>query len=376
MTMHLVMKLSKLCNLRCTYCYEYEELHKKTRMPLADVEFFLRGLAEHYRNRPDAPSLHFICHGGEPLLLPAEYLREFCRLQDSILRPAGLKYWTSLQTNLTKFDDRTVELLRELDLGLGVSFDVFGGQRVSIKGTPVDERVLENLQKLIDTDLPFGAITVLHACNSDRVLQTYRFYNRLGIDYRILPIFAHTDPPARVAPLMLSHSQALESLKAVAAEWLNQPSRIKVLPISEYMTAATRYLAGARQITYEPANQHEWAMIIDTNGDAYNHGDAYLPQGHIGNIFKTPLTGIFASHAYRAMDSRRQARAATCRGCSFDGYCDQLPVIESIPSERAYDSTGHQTCPLARPMIQHCVDLIRNNPRTNGMLDVVASRAA
>jgi len=32
------MKLSKLCNLRCTYCYEYEELAQKARMPLEGID--------------------------------------------------------------------------------------------------------------------------------------------------------------------------------------------------------------------------------------------------------------------------------------------------------------------------------------------------
>jgi len=32
--MFFVMKVSKLCNLRCTYCYEYDELANRERMSL------------------------------------------------------------------------------------------------------------------------------------------------------------------------------------------------------------------------------------------------------------------------------------------------------------------------------------------------------
>jgi len=41
--MHFVLKLSKLCNLRCTYCYEYDELAVKDRMPREGLEFFIAG---------------------------------------------------------------------------------------------------------------------------------------------------------------------------------------------------------------------------------------------------------------------------------------------------------------------------------------------
>lgn len=374
MALQFVMKLSKLCNLRCTYCYEFEDLHKKERMPLSGIEFFLKGLAEHYREQPDAPEIRFICHGGEPLLLPAEYLREFRRLQDLYLKPAGLRYTTSLQTNLTRLSDKTLDLLRELNISLGVSFDVFGEQRVNRKGNPMDERVLDNLQRLLDAGVSFGAIVVMHAANRDRALETYRFYNALGINYRILPIFSHIEPPARVAPLMLSHEQALESLKAVAYEHLTQPTQIKVMPISDHLAAAVRHLAGQNVNDYRPTESYEWALIVGTDGAVYNHGDSYLAEGLIGNLFETEFGSLMNGADHRAMDAHRMARASTCQKCSYSGACDQLPVIESIPSERRYDANGQLTCPLARPLIDYCIELIRSNERAGEIIDL--ARAA
>jgi uncharacterized protein len=66
---YFVMKLSKQCNLRCTYCYEFDELGIADRMALDDLEAFLSGLATD--QPPDGwPQLRFVFHGGEPLLLP------------------------------------------------------------------------------------------------------------------------------------------------------------------------------------------------------------------------------------------------------------------------------------------------------------------
>jgi sulfatase maturation enzyme AslB (radical SAM superfamily) len=44
--MHFVLKISKLCNLRCTYCSEYDELGRKERMPLDALEFFVQSVSE------------------------------------------------------------------------------------------------------------------------------------------------------------------------------------------------------------------------------------------------------------------------------------------------------------------------------------------
>jgi sulfatase maturation enzyme AslB (radical SAM superfamily) len=62
-----VVKLSKYCNLRCSYCYEFEDLHKKERMDLGQIQkMFLNILA--HAVEYSVKSVEFIWHGGEPLL--------------------------------------------------------------------------------------------------------------------------------------------------------------------------------------------------------------------------------------------------------------------------------------------------------------------
>jgi sulfatase maturation enzyme AslB (radical SAM superfamily) len=67
------------------------------------------------------------------------------------LDPAGIAYRNSLQTNLTRLDARTIEMLERLKIGLGVSLDVFGGERVMVSGRDSQDRVLRNLQVLLDS---------------------------------------------------------------------------------------------------------------------------------------------------------------------------------------------------------------------------------
>ena len=370
--MHFVMKLSKLCNLRCTYCYEYDELGNKERMPLEGLAYFFRNLADYLKNHPQSSPLHFILHGGEALLLPHSYLREFRNLQRQYLDTAGIEYTTAVQSNLVKISERTLDFLAEEKISLGISFDVFGDQRVDIKGHNSQEAVLENMQRLIDRKIPFGAIAVLHRLNIDYVVPTYQFFNQLGINYRILPIFSHVDPPSRIEPLLVSHEETVTALQKVAQAQFQEPTNIRVLPLWNYFMAAIRYLTGQSTEIYDPA-QEEWAYIVNTNGDLYNHGDAYLAEGLMGNIFCQSLQEIRKSVAYAKTINLRQNRLATCRRCSFNGYCNQLPVAEAIPTERMYDATQNLQCPIAKPMIQFMIQQIEQSVDAQLLLNQVES---
>ncbi|AUC61010.1 uncharacterized protein AA637_07525 [Cyanobacterium sp. HL-69] len=359
--MHFVMKLSKLCNLRCNYCYEYEELDNKERMPLEGLDFFFRNLAIYLKSQPvENRVVNFILHGGEALLLPHSYLRAFREIQKKYLDSAGLEYTNGVQSNLVQISDATLDLLEELEISLGMSFDVFGNQRIDIKGKDSQDRVLDNMQRLIDRNIPFAAIMVLHGANINHVLPTYEFYNDLHISYRMLPIFSHTNPPPRVEPILVSHEQTLKALQEVAKAQFAQPTNIKVLPIWDYFKAAVRYLAGGQKTIYNPQTE-EWAYIVNTNGDVYSHGDAYSADGLMGNIFRQSLTEIRQSAEYEHTISVRQSRSENCHSCSFYGYCNQLPIAEAISSERVYDENGKLECTIAKPMIQFMINQIEQS---------------
>ena len=185
--MHFVLKLSKLCNLRCTYCYEYEELALKDRMPLEGLEFFIESVAEFALKQRavgrSPPEFRFVFHGGEPLLLPDDYLAAVRKYQRKFLDQNEIAYLNALQTNLFHVTRSKIEFLKGMGILLGVSVDVFGEERVTLSGAGSQDRVLDNLQMLNDVgylnDPGVGAISVLHKGNIAHVERTYDFFNEL-----------------------------------------------------------------------------------------------------------------------------------------------------------------------------------------------------
>ncbi len=367
--MHLVMKLSKLCNLRCTYCYEYDELSHKEQMPLDGIEFFFKSVAEYVLSRNHPIPIDLVLHGGEPLLLPPDYLRAVCTLRDKYFGANGIAHTTAVQSNLFQISDKKIDLLEELNISLGISLDVFGEQRVDIAGRVSQEKVLDNLQRLLDRNFPIGGIVVLHALNINKAVNIYEFYNKLGITFRFLPIFSQHNPPERMAHLMLSFEAIVAAFQKVAKAQFAAPSRIEVLPLKNYFEAAVRYLAGHDIGVFIPS-EHEWVLIINTNGDTYSHGDPYSAAGYMGNIFQQSLAEIFTSKAYANATKIRMERGETCRRCQFDRKCNQIDIVEAIPSERFYDEAGVMQCSVAKPMIQFMVDEIQRSPQTQALINL------
>jgi uncharacterized protein len=364
---NLVLKLSKLCNLRCTYCYEYEHLADPARMPLDGLAYFLAGLGEYLARLPAPPALEFALHGGEPLLLPADYLRAVVGLQREHLGRHSIAFRNSVQTNLYRVPDERLELLAELEMGLGVSLDVHGGARVDAQGRDAEARVQTQLRSLLASPLGrrlrVGGISVLHAGNWERAADTYAFFAGLELDYRILPIFSMHEPAARLRPLMLQPAQVVQALQAVQRAQLGWRGarQIRVYPLDDYLQAALAQLAGHAPPPPAPADL-EWALIINTDGRVYTHAEAYVEGQALGQAFSEPVASWLHGPVRARLQQERAARAAVCRACEAGDHCSRLPMTEALPSERTRDAQGQLVCAVARPMIAQLRALVAQTP--------------
>jgi len=374
--MFLVLKLSKLCNLRCEYCYEYEELAMKDQIPLDRFDVFIRGLAgfhqEFYRDRESKTPLTFVFHGGEPFLNKPDYLRSILETLRKHLLPARVPYVVATQTNLTRYRKDILDLFVEHHVTLGVSLDVFGGLRKNISGVDFQDVVLRNLQRLHDDGylepLSVGGITVVTSRNIDRVLDVYEFYKKLGMSFRMLPVFNQsTERDFRAPGLEVSHAGVLAAYKQVAIAQLRDGMRQSISPLEDYFKAAVIASVNGLGGRYDPWDE-EYALIINTNGDTYSDGDTYSAEGLIGNVYERPFLEIYRSERRKKVCEVREARAQACRLCPYDQRCSQMPIAEAKPSERLLDGQGRLICTIARPMIDFYLDLLRTSPQAQKVI--------
>ncbi|HEU5238142.1 MAG TPA: radical SAM protein, partial [Pyrinomonadaceae bacterium] len=163
-----IIKVSKLCNLRCTYCYETPELANRERMSLENIQRMFIHIREYLRDwgaDTETHHLEFIWHGGEPFAQSVEYWESILALQRSSF---GEEFQHSslintIQSNLTLLKEKHLPLLRHFELGF--SFDVINDLRIDTRGNPTTQVVQRKVDWLIEKKVPLAGIAVISKSN-------------------------------------------------------------------------------------------------------------------------------------------------------------------------------------------------------------------
>lgn len=345
-----VVKVSKLCNLRCDYCYEMPELGNPARMSLDEIATLFDHMAGFYARDP-LTTVHFIWHGGEPLVQDPSYYRAIFAEQKR--RLDGIRVRNVVQTNLTILDDERMALLRDGFDGVGVSIDLFGEHRLNLAGRSSQHRVLTNLDRLHEAGIPFGCITVLTRRTLPHLEAIFRFYEQLGVSFRILPLFRGATDDQNDS-FQVDGGEVLDALCRLFDLWLESPTRIAIAPFAELTSRSLRRRAGDEP-TYYDRRAWEEVVIVNTNGDLYSDGEAYEPGKSWGNILAAPLGELVGAPAWeRSVLQTERRMAAACVDCPHFGTCRGYAVGED---NRRYDDEidgdGRMRCIVERGLCDH-----------------------
>jgi uncharacterized protein len=347
-----VFKISKFCNLRCGYCYEFPHLGDKTRISLDQIRAAFENIQGSISELA-IESANFIWHGGEPFLLPLEFYQQVALLQKEIFGDK-FKYTNSIQTNLTILTDRHLEFLKAGFFGsIGVSFDVYGDQRVDLKGRSRADLVLANMRKLIKHQIDFAAIAVLARDSLPRVKEIYRFFDGLGIKHRMLAYYRATSSEQEQR-YGLSFDELIGAYEAVFHEWLASERATPVEPIKDYVRYAVRYLIGKDCERYDRFTSDR-VFIIDVNGDVFNVAEAYESELCFGNLFDAPFRKSVESNArLRSIELATKRVKQHCHRCPYFGSCPGSFVANATSVERKL--LNERGC-LVRAMLDHILDV-------------------
>jgi uncharacterized protein len=354
MSVQFVVKVSKFCNLRCGYCYEYPELGNPDRMSIEQIQKMFEHIATYYRDRRellDHRECCFIWHGGEPLVQDVEYYQAIFAEQKRLL--FDVKTVNLVQTNLTLLDDRRIELLKNHFDGVGVSLDVFGDLRLNVAGKPSQLKVLENMARLQQAGIVHGCISVLTQRSLPHLERIFRFYESLDCSFRVLPLF-HGAYEAQHLGYEVTGAEVLAALCRIADLWFASDTRIRISPITEQLQELLMRRSPTFEPTYYDRRTAEKVILVNTNGELYSQADAYQPTSAWGNIFRTPLAEILSSEPRARSVQEAEARmAGTCLGCEYFGACSGFPIAED--NRRYADSLldGTVACVVERGLFRH-----------------------
>jgi uncharacterized protein len=156
----LVTKVTRRCNLRCTYCNDWRP-GKAPVMTRAVLDRLLEAAITDSGSSMTA----FAWHGGEPTLVPIDFYRYALRRQDEFARPSGRLVANLLQTNAVHLSDDWLDLIEESHIRLGVSLDgppeLHDRQRPTVAGRGSFAEVRRTLDRLRARGIPFSTLMVL-----------------------------------------------------------------------------------------------------------------------------------------------------------------------------------------------------------------------
>ncbi len=348
MDLSVVVKVSKLCNLRCSYCYETPWLGDPTRMSIEEIGGIFSTIKTLLLHSPRVSRrVSFYWQGGEPFAQPVEYWRSIANIQRKTFGVGLAEIHNGIQSNGTLIKSKHLALLRR-DYLLGLSFDVANELRATSSGRPTGGKVISTLDWLLDNRIRLsGCIAVISRNNIDRPLAIADFFLSRKLDFRLLNVYTALD--------------ALPQVKAQAADWVEYLRFCEALlfyePVRRALAAGlsieplSTALAMLRLNKISTARgkpndgQREWVLVIDTNGDLYSAGDLYDPAFRYGNVFRQSIDALMLSDGRRRRIDRGSARIKSiCGGCFlYRRGCDGTYVAHCTPEEaRAFRSIG--TC--------------------------------
>ena len=155
----VIMKATRLCNLRCTYCHSWRS------GPNQKMSFEVLARATHGALRdPSVATVDFVWHGGEATVLPVGFYRKALWLQERFRRP-GQTLLNTVQTNATRLSDEWLAFLHDHDIGVGVSLagppEIHDARRLDAAGRPTSARVREGIERLRTEDITRSGVLMV-----------------------------------------------------------------------------------------------------------------------------------------------------------------------------------------------------------------------
>lgn len=350
-----VIKPSTLCNLRCRYCYEWNGLSDRYRMPLDVWRQIALAICQYHQvldhGERAGLSTRVIWHGGEPFALPSEYLESLLTALAAAAQQVGIpeeRIMNCVQTNLTLLSERALQTITSYGLRIGVSMDVVPGMRVDRGGRKTEKVVLRNMERLRSLGIAFGAITVLakHTCHA--LCDIYEFWAGQRVNLRILPLF---DGPVErdLGAFHVDEVELVDALCKLLDHRLASWHPIQLDPLDEWLATVVRARMGIPSMPYDRRGQGENVLIVRPNGDLFQTNEIGDETLALGNLGRQTLKEILASSGYDASLRRsEQIAAEVCNDCRFWGSCDGYPA-----HTEKFDVKVGRRCPVAYQVFEY-----------------------
>jgi uncharacterized protein len=273
--------------------------------------------------------VHFIWHGGEPLLCGLAFFQSANAITKK-LRQKGYSISNSIQTNGTLVTDELLDFIeKQKDFQLGFSLDgpkaindqtrVFQGGRGSFDD--VFSSIKKTRARATEHDAPNvggGVIVVVSQLNISRLSEVYQFFRseKIGIGLNPVIISGKAAKSLWISPLDFANS-----MNSLFDSWIDDQETIDLDPFSTMMGNLLTNCPLGCQHSDSCAGSF---VAIGPQGDVYPCGRFEgVPDFHLGNVNCTGgLEAALNSSCHHKLRLRSASSISGCATCEFAAICN------------------------------------------------------
>lgn len=316
----VVVKVASRCNLSCSYCYMYEHpdqtwKEQPTFIDIDTIHILATRLREYVQARQLKQFL-VVAHGGEPLLLGHEKLRQFFSILQKSFQGIETNVKMGIQTNGTLVNDDIVQVFQDFEIRAGVSID--GPQawndihRIDHRGDGTFSRIIAGVEKLrnpkIGGSVFGGFLTVANPkIPPHELLAFFERLNTTSVDF-LLPDFNFDTFPYNEYPPG-TFGRWLVSLFDC---WLASTNKIEIRLFQVLM----KFLLGGATGYDSIGSASDGVLVVETDG-TYHALDVLKTTYH--GATKTGMS--LASHSIQEVETLPLVMALSAKKFSASQKC-------------------------------------------------------
>jgi uncharacterized protein len=358
----VIVKVTNACNMACRYCFIEPSVFHKTMT--ADTA---RHVVRAFLDSRGFESVHFVWHGGEPLLRGLAFFRDL--LGEERRLPTRVAYTNSIQTNATLLDDEALAFLLRNDFAIGLSLDgppsLNDPSRPMRKGPPVSahEVTLRAADRLRAAGQAPAAIVVVNRANVDHPERVYGEFKARAIDLKLTPLAASGLAAADAAGTAITAEAYGSFLARIFDAWFDDPApSISIEPIRQHIGRILG-VPGVVQACHFTRSCHRSFLGIAPDGEVYPCGMFQgEPAFRYGNIRTMAPERVAATALFGRIEAREALVLDSCSRCAFLDLCYGGCMFHSLKNGGAFEERSYY-CAGYKVYFEHLVRRIHADLR-------------
>ena len=358
----LIVKVTNACNMACRYCFIEPSVFHKTM-----VDETARHVVRVFLDSDWFESVHFVWHGGEPLLRGRRFFEDILREQRR--ERTRVAYTNAIQTNATLLDDEMLALLVQNDIAVGFSMD--GPKFVTDPSRPMrtgplistHEIMLDAADRLRVHGQAPAAIVVINRANVNHPEQVYCEFKDRAIDMKLNPLARSGLAATPGAALDISAEEYGQFMTRIFDAWFDDPDpTISIEPIRQHI-ARILNVPGAVHACHFTRGCHHSFLGIAPDGDLYPCGMFQgEPAFRYGNIHSMSPESIATTALFGRIEDREARVLVGCSKCAFFDLCYGGCMFHSLKNSGLFEEKDYY-CAGYKLYFEHVLRRIYANLR-------------